>query len=505
MRSTFHGLEVAKRGLFAQQTGINTTAHNIANANTKGYSRQRVNFTTTLPMEMPAMNRSVAPGQLGTGVDFSSIVRLRETFLDNQYRKESTTLGYWTVQKDTLEKIELIFNEPSEDGLRTTIDQFFNAWSDLSREPDNTTARAVVVERAQAMLDAFQHVHTKLLELQEDLQESFNVKLNQANVLLSQIADLNKQIRRIEGMGMNANDLRDQRDLLVDELSRLIPIDVDEDPQGMYNIRLLHNGTSEINLVTGIDYKAIGTADSPNAAYWAITGKGMGGELHSLYMAFDGTVSGIKNGIIPQYIEQVENMFFALVEKVNEIHRKGYSLEPQDGPPSDNGMGINFFDYDNLSINSVTINHEIIEDFRRIAASSSYYEYEEDNNQKKYVGYPGNGEIALEISQLRYTKIDSVTIDTTTITINGTIDEYYRSILGALGVQTQEAQRQTNNAQLILDSVEFRRQSVSGVSLDEEMANLVQLQHAYNASARMITTVDQALDTIINRMGIVGR
>ena len=84
-----------------------------------------MNYTTTLPMETPAMNRSVAPGQLGTGVDFSSIVRLRETFLDSQYRNESTTLGYWTIQKDTLEKIELIFNEPSEDGLRTTIDQFF--------------------------------------------------------------------------------------------------------------------------------------------------------------------------------------------------------------------------------------------------------------------------------------------------------------------------------------------------------------------------------------------
>jgi flagellar hook-associated protein 1 FlgK len=471
MRSTFHGLEVAKRGLFAQQTGINTTAHNIANANTKGYTRQRVNFTASQPIEMPAMNRSVAPGQLGTGVNFSSIVRLRESFLDAQYRNEASSNGYWTIQKDTLEKIELIFNEPSEDGLRTTIDQFWNAWSDLSREPDNMTARAVVVERARAMLDAFQHVHTKLSELKNDLNDSFVKKVDQANLYIAQIAELNREIRRIEAMGMHANDLRDQRDLLVDELSRLVPINVQEDAQGMYTVSLQRGDGTSVDLVNGINSFLL-DSDVPLSD---VQGNGVSGELHSLWKSQNDTVQG--------YINELNSLFASIVQETNNIHYNGYTL--------DGNNQVYFFTFLSghnhpIAIGEIEVNPVIVGDLRFIAAASNSG------------GLAGDGGNALLISQLRYKKV-SIGGDT------ATFDDYYRSILGKLGVQTQEAQRQTNNTQLILDSVDYRRQSVSGVSLDEEMANLVQLQHAYNSSARMVTTVDQMLDTIINRMGVVGR
>ncbi|MDQ0339900.1 flagellar hook-associated protein 1 FlgK [Caldalkalibacillus uzonensis] len=466
MRSTFHGLEVAKRGLYAQQTGINTTAHNIANANTQGYTRQRVNFTASSPIEVPAMNRSVAPGQLGTGVNFSSIVRLREKFLDDQFRNEAHSYGYWHIQKDTLEKIEMIFNEPSDDGLRSTIDQFWNAWSDLSREPDNLTARAVVRERAFALLDAFKHVDTKLGELQKDLEVSFEAKVWEANGYIEQIAQLNKEIRRIEGMGMNANDLRDQRDLLVDELARLVPIEVveeqEEGKKGMYNIKLLHGGDEEIMLVEGIESNTIGLEDQ-NVVYQAVTENGISGELHSLWKARTETVE--------TYREQLEALFANIIEAVNSQHEDGFDLNGDED--------ISFFTLidgaSQISIQEVEVNPEIVADLNRIAASSRS-------------DAVGNGENALAISQLR-----------------DQFNEEYRVMMGQLGVQTQEAQRQASNSQIILEAVDYRRQSVSGVSLDEEMVNLVQLQHAYNASARMVTAIDQMLETIINRMGVVGR
>lgn len=127
MRSTFHGLETSKRGLFAQQTAMNTTGHNIANANTVGYSRQVVNFTASRPIEVPGISSSTAPGQLGTGVNFSDIGRVRESFLDGQYRDQNQSLGNWEVQRATLGRIEEIINEPSETGMSSVLDDFWNS------------------------------------------------------------------------------------------------------------------------------------------------------------------------------------------------------------------------------------------------------------------------------------------------------------------------------------------------------------------------------------------
>lgn len=201
MRSTFHGLETAKRGLFAQQTAIQTTGHNIANANTKGYTRQMVDFVASKPIEAPGLSHSTAPGQLGTGVDFSNIRRIRESFLDEQFRNQNKDYGDWTIRQDTLEKLEAIVNEPSDYGIRSVVDDFWNAWQDLAGQPDNLTARSVVMERAGAMADAFNDVASKLQDLKNDLTESINIKVTEVNTLTKQIANLNKEIFRVEGLG----------------------------------------------------------------------------------------------------------------------------------------------------------------------------------------------------------------------------------------------------------------------------------------------------------------
>jgi flagellar hook-associated protein 1 FlgK len=526
MRSTFHSLEVAKRGLYAQQTAISTTGHNISNANTKGYSRQTVNFTASTPIETPGMNRSVAPGQLGTGVSYDSIKRVRESFLDDQYRNEAQSHGNWSVQKDTLEKLELIVNEPSDQGLRSVIDQFWNGWQDLSREPDNLTARAVVKERALAMMDAFKHTDTKLNELSEDLTTSIDIKVGEANNYIRQIAQLNEQIRRIEGLGDNANDLRDQRDVLTDDLSKIVAINVKETANGMYNVTL-SDGTA---LVEGLQANQLGGA----VGVAQVTG----GEIAGLVKARDtivaeyqthlntmlkGLIHGEVKVDIPEGSVLAQDVTYTdgdgneqtltagdpapnggitiEVKGINGLHQLGWTLrEDADGNAI---AGAPFFipdDVGSFSIQSIQLNPDIIKDVGMIAAS---IRTEDVNGEQKV--FRGNGGLALAMGQLRDGVFNFNSQSQLAAAGPGTFDEYFRSVVGGLGVKSQEASRQASNQEMILNSVENRRQSVSGVSLDEEMANLIKFQHAYNASARTITTADQMLDTIINRMGVVGR
>ncbi|WP_025027197.1 flagellar hook-associated protein FlgK [Caldalkalibacillus mannanilyticus] len=521
MRSTFHSLEVAKRGLFAQQTAIATTGHNISNANTVGYSRQVVNFKASSPMEMPSMTRTNVPGQLGTGVTFDSIRRIREGFLDDQYRNEAQAFGSWSVQRDTLEKLELIFDEPSDSGLRAVIDQFWNAWQDLSREPDNLTARAVVKERTQAMIDAFQYTDTKMAELNRDLTANINVKVGEANNFIRQIAQLNQEIRRIEGLGDNANDLRDQRDLITDQLSKIVQIQSREQANGMYTITL-PDGTA---LVDGLQSTMIGEG----VALEQITGGEIFGMMKSrdvlvaeyqshLNTMFQGLITGkvdvklSQGSILPidvtyrdvNGVEQTltagspvpANGITVEVDGINGLHKLGWTMR-EDGDGKAIPGGDFFISTDgSWSINSIRLNPDISTDVGMIAASIRV-----DGNGNSF---SGNGGLALVMGQLR-DGVFNFRPELPASAGKGTFDEYFRSVIGGLGVKTQEATRQALNQETILKSVDNRRESVSGVSLDEEMANLIKFQHAYNASARVMTTVDQLLDTIINRMGIVGR
>ncbi|WP_202079362.1 flagellar hook-associated protein FlgK [Caldalkalibacillus salinus] len=523
MRSTFHNLEVAKRGLYAQQTAMSTTGHNISNANTEGYSRQRVNFKAATPIETPSMTRSTAPGQLGTGVDFQSITRIREAFLDVQYRNESQAHGTWQVQKDTLEKIEGIYNEPSEEGLRSVIDEFWNGWQELSREADNLTARSVVKERALAMTDAFKHTDSKLQDLRDDLDHSLDVKTQEANTYIDQVAHLNQEIRRVEGLGHNANDLRDQRDLAVDKLSELVQINVQEEQSGMYSITL-PDGTDVVN---GMEGQHIGDGISVDQ----ITG----GEIYGIVVSRDELVNeyqthlntmfqGLLYGEVEVHIPEgsvlaqdieygpednrqtwpagepiPEGGMDTTVEGINGLHQLGWTLREDDDGNAIPGEA--FFlpaDEEDFNIQDVELNPYIAKDVGLIAAS---LRVEEEDGMNKVIR--GNGDLALAMGQLRDGVFQFQPEEGAAG--EGTFDEYFRSVIGGLGVKTQEATRQTDNQEMLLNAADNRRQSVSGVSLDEEMSNMIKFQHAYNAAARMVTATDELLDTVVNRMGLVGR
>lgn len=530
MSSTFGGLEIAKRSLFAQKIALTTTGHNIANANTAGYTRQVVNLVASKPIEAVGLMRSNTPGQLGQGVEFDYIKRVRESYLDHQYYNENKSLGSWSVRQDALEKLEAIFNEPSDTGVRQVIEQFWDAWQDVSKEPENLTARAALKENALALTDAFNSLGQKLDDLSNDLTENITVRVREINSALSQIASLNNEIFRVEGLGNDANDLRDQRDLLVDQLSGLVNISVTETESG-YNIQM---GTR--SLVSGTQVTAGElTAESLQEAFAA--GDLNSGQIHGLIVSRDtylesyqfqidtmvktmvegevsvtlpkgavlpeGTVFGGKTwtGSIADRTVTEENGVTGTVKGLNGLHQLGYSL--QDPPVS----GIPFFVIGGeggteFNASTIRVNSDILNNVSNIAASSRV---EDDGNGGQAL-IKGNNDIALALAGMRDQQFSfDPASDGTPILTNGTFDEFFRAVVGQLGVQTQEATRQASNQQVLVEQVEGKRQSVSGVSIDEEVSNMLKYQHAYNAAARVMTTFDEMLDRIINSMGVVGR
>lgn len=522
MTSTFHGIETAKRSLFTQMAGMNTTGHNIANASTPGYSRQIVGTAASRPIEVPTLHKSTAPGQLGTGVEVTYIKRVRDQFLDEQYWNANRSLGDWEIQAGTLAKIEAIFNEPSDAGLTTVINNFWKSWSEFSKDPENVTSRKIVRENALALADAFNETSKKITDMQTDLTRSLSVNADHVNTLAEQIAQLNYEINRIEGLGDNANDLKDQRDLIIDELSKMGNVVVEREESSYY--RVLFGG---LELVQGNNANPV-TPAGLEAAY---TGNGLNsGELFGIIKSRDSIVQDyldqlnemantIANGdvevTIPAGSVLPEGTVFngvtytganrtlttdltVTVKGINGLHQLGYIFT---SPAQRAGE---FFSSKNgpMTAASFGLNSAIEQDPNQIASSLRVVPGTAATGDQVV---KGNNTLALLMSGLRDKMFTFNPISSNNGITKGTFDDYYRGMMGQLGVQSREALRQQENNQLLVDQVDNRRQSVSGVSLDEEMANLIKLQHAYGAASRLMTTMDQNLDRVINSMGIVGR
>lgn len=409
MASTFHGLELGKRGLAVAQTSISTTGHNIANANTKGYSRQQVNQTASPALDVWA-NGSVNPSQLGQGALVESITRVRDRFLDAQYRDQSATAGEWSVRQETLGRIEVAINEPSETGLRASMDQLGSAWQDVANDPASGAAQAVLKERAEAFVQVAQAMDTSLGNITADLNLQQSAAVDEANGYLKQIAELNQSILQ---NGKNSNDLLDQRDVLVEQLSSLIPVKVTENKNGIYDISL----ASGKALVTGTDQ--VGTV-----------------------AAADGTKGGKLAGINESLkaVEAYQTDLTAVVEKFAAA----------------NGMG----EADGL-----------------FASGTPFTIQNLEVNETATYKAPADLEANAKAAQ-----------------------SDFRTLVSKLGAQSQSAMNAVANSEASLLATDNRRQSVTGISIDEEMANLIKYQHSYSAAARFVSTTDQMLDTIINRM-----
>ncbi|WP_203363292.1 flagellar hook-associated protein FlgK [Bacillus sp. REN10] len=525
MRSTFHGLETAKRGMFTQQSALYTTGHNISNANTPGYTRQRINFQTTEPYPGIGMNRPNIPGQMGTGVEAGSVQRVRDSFLDTQFRGENNKLGYWQARADSLSKMEDIMNEPSKNGLSAVMGEFWGSLQDLSVHPENEGARVVVLERGQAVVDTFHYLHSSLSSVQKDLGNQISVNIKEINSLLDQISDINRQIGEIEPHGYLPNDLYDQRDVLVDQLSQHMNIKVEpvetgghalKIAEGVYNISMIKADGTPVELVKGttvnkinvesenaaIDSDGDGIADLPDGAVTGFkvnTGTTIQitdftqGKLKALAEAYGYKDGADVKGIYPNMLDDLDKLAYTFAMVFNDVHDDGYGLNQET-------KGKDFFTglaTEKDAAKNITMNNLLPKD---IAASTEKADLTTDPSKPVSNGGNGNNAIALgKISDKLLTAADGLPIE------SGSIKTFFEGVIGRLGVDGLEANRLTKNSGVLAKTVEKNRQSVSSVSLDEEMTNLIKYQHAYNAAARNITVVDEMLDKIINGMGVVGR
>ncbi len=469
MRSTFFGLDIGRKALQAQQKALDVTGHNIANANTEGYTRQRAVMETTTPFAYPSFNRLYGSGQLGTGVTVQEVKRVRDDFIDSQVRQEINRAGEWEAKQNSLQKLEVIFNEPSESGLQSVLNQFWESWQELSKNPELEAVRATVRQRGIAVAETFNHLDRQLTDLANDLNTAVKIKVDEINNIASQIAALNEQIVRIEVQGDHANDLRDKRDLLIDQLSEIIQVTVQENQYGAVAVTI--GGRS---LVAESQTFALFSDPNPlNNGYvdlkWVADS--------SPVIVQSGVIKGmldIRDTMVPDYRTQLNTLANTLVTNTNLEHFGGFGL--------DNNTGRNFFDPAGTTAQAIAVDANILGDLGHIAAAS-------------VVNAPGDGSNALDLAELKHQNLIGTV----------TIDDYYRGLISQLGVQSQESTRMTDNQNLLLAQLENRRQEVSGVSLDEEMTNMIKFQQAYNASARVVTAMDEMLDVIVNRLGLVGR
>ncbi|MBP2655602.1 MAG: flagellar hook-associated protein FlgK [Firmicutes bacterium] len=586
MRSTFSGLNTATRGLYAQQVALDTTGHNISNANTEGYSRQRVNTSTTRP---ETIYGGVGAMQVGTGVSVDTITRTRNAFLDQQMWKESSTLGYGTASETTWGKVEGIFkDEPPDLGVQTVLNNFWNSWQTLSAYSSNASARTAVRERGAELADTVKHACQQLQNLVRDTNENLVAKVADINDMSGQIFSLNRQISNIEvGDRDHANDLRDKRDLLIDKLSRLGNVRVYENSNHNYIVQLGNVTIVDANRVT-----KLGAASSSDADYGYeikdVTVDGSvplqkvefaSGEMHAMQEANSTLAKG--------YMDKLATISRFLLQEFNGVHRAGYG--------SDNSTNYNFFgdagvDYAAAPlvkngdwINALKVNSELYnaDGLNKVAAKTGAVgsvvqtsvtggkgivtgTYTPSaGNADKYMNF----QVAVTADGIQYTIRDanSNVLETNAVSNSGTgsytlpyglnfsiaspgatvgdsysfsvpqgnasgdnavrlanvlkeptdpagsvlkgaaLDDYYASMIADLGIQSQSRKRVADNQKALVTQIEGWRQSNSGVNIDEEMSDMIRFQKGYNAAARVVTSMDEMLDKLINGTGTVGR
>lgn len=555
MGSTFFGFNIARSGLFVSQRALNVTAHNIANANTEGYSRQRLDMSASRPDYLPA-----SQGMLGTGVDSNAVKQIRDEFLDFKLRGETTLHGEWAQKEDVLSTIEAILNEPSDSGISTVVDQFYSALQELSKNPESLTTRALVRQRGIAFAKTMNQMAESLQKLQTDLDFQLKAVASEINGYAKQIATLNRTIFAQELEGGRANDIRDQRNVLLDKLSELTNIKYFEDNMGRFYVTITgaplvsHFEYDQLKLTERTEDNKLNPDDALKLSdvSWAsgATFSGIGGKLKGL-MDMRDNISGMDKGI-PYYMDKLNEFTDTLASELNRIHASGYGLKGTGGinffsagnlstadfeaglrlSGLDGGPGIDVTDDVMVGTNSTFTDAEnqkiIRQNISKLLANNSAYagksikalsngqylltdrikaleisisrDVEMDLNvlaaAKTLEGLPGDGSNALNLASSR---------SNIYLYDWGSPDDFVKSLVSNLAVDTQEATRAKNNQEFLISQVENSRQSIMGVSMDEEMSEMLKFQHTYNANARMITTIDGILDTVINRLGLVGR
>jgi flagellar hook-associated protein 1 FlgK len=452
-------MSLAGQALMTQQQAISVTSHNIANVNTPGYSRQQLIMTTNTPLDSTV-------GPMGNGVGADDIERIYDRFLSAQISNESQGLGRWDAQKDAVELVEMILNEADGSGLSRAMSKFWDAWQSLTNNPAGNTERQVLVTASQVLATTFNYLSSDLSQSQQDLDLGIQATVADINRLSEQLADLNEKIISSEVGFLSANDFRDQRELVLKELSELIDINTFEDANGAVSVF----GANGRPLVTAGQFwqlsnetNAIGLQD----VVWVdhagnttnITADISGGKLKG-YLE-------VRDGVIVDYINRLDTLAQTLMTDVNTAHQSGFALDGSTGRVFFAGTGAA-----DLEVNPNIAGNPVL-----VAAAADA------------LTVPGDNRKAIEIANLQYQLVMSAN----TVTYN----DYYSSLVRDAGNEVLISDAYYNHQSNMLAQLENQRESVSGVSLDEEMINLIKFQNAYTAAAKLITTADEMMQTVL--------
>lgn len=482
MSSTFRGLGIGISAIYANQRALDVTGHNISNVNTPGYTRQMISNSSSFYQKLGQTGNGKLL-QLGYGVDVQEIKQYRDEYLDRKIKRENSNLGYWDARQSSISELEAIFNDNSEEGLQSVMNNFWNSWEQLSKPTGGLTARAIVKESAISFIESVKYIDSMLINYRKSKDNEIIENVGRVNEIAKRITQLNMDINKVENHGVVANDYRDEREKLIDELSTKVKVQIVNSEKMKIAIegRLLVDDTRYDQIQVTPDSNLNGFVKLS----WESTGEDavvIGGSIKSLFEARDELVYGFNT--------KLNELVRGVAAEVNAIHFSGYGIK--------DAVNRNFFINEldgtgnGIDISNLAFNPEL-NSFDNIASAETAYNVEDNR-------------IALKIAELRH--LDAFSGDKYETDSNlrkNNFDEFYRSIISELGNKGQEAVTAAKAQKLLIDQVEYRRQSVSAVSMDEEMSNLIRYEHSYNAAARIVNAMDEMLEVIINKIGIIGR
>jgi flagellar hook-associated protein 1 FlgK len=479
--------------LRAHQVGLNVTGNNIANVNTPGYSRQRANLTPGLTVN-----------GLGSGVQFGALTRARDLVLDRQHRYEAGQLGKIEFLENAMSAVEAIFTEVAGGGSTETgaifnqtsgaalsgaFSRFFNGLQDLANNPESQANRAAVKEEGSLLTEQFHRMDSQLSLMREDLEREFTTTVEQVNKLTSEIARLNARILSDkQDTASIAGNLDDERDRLIDELSTLIDVSAKEQSDGTYiitgdagqGILLVDKGVSSELAVTPlvregaivsdlviVNYKTLGAGDghrTENGARIEVNA----GRLAGILEARDDKLTSFQNTL-----DEVARVF---VDRFNIQHASGFG---RDG--SSNNL---FFDAGSVSARTIRVADTVLTNMDKIATASP------NPTNASITAGTGDGSNALALSDIRQERLFGGGTQT--------VEEFYSDFIGEIGAEAKKAFTQGESQRLVLGQVNSRRENLRGVSINEEAAQLIIFQRAYQAAARLVSVADQMMQSILD-------
>jgi flagellar hook-associated protein 1 FlgK len=555
--STFMGMDIALRGLYSSQRGLTTVSHNVDNTNTPGYSRQVVDQRAARPMMV-----ANSAGMLGMGSDIVAVNRVRDAFIDEKFWSENQYLGEWEVKGQLIDDLQTLYNEPSTSGFSTILNDFYAGLQQLSTDPSSLSTRAMVMERGVMVAKYFNSVATHFEKLQDDVNNMVDAKVKQINSLGDQVRELNQQIYNYEITGNIANDLRDRRGYVVDQLSKLVNVQAYEVDTGYK----LPTGENEKRFMVTISGKAlVDHVDVVHLQAEMRETKLNAEDLDNLYEISweDGNTLNIRSGElrgyldmrdgndaqvgvdgetkspnyrgIPYYMNKMNEFVQVFAQSFNEGyidkdgngtvdkingHVDGYTLSSLAGDPP---AGIRFFTMkdangqpmgsaafqaqamarataDGVSDDVLTpdVDEALMYGYKQLLTAKNFsisFEISSDPSENLAVsdtaGQTGNANNLISVMGMRHN---------TYMFREGAPEDFVKTLISSLGVDGQQAAVFLSTQDGITKQIVNRRESISGVSINEEMTNMVKYQQIYAASAKMISTYEELLNILVNGM-----